>query len=707
MTQELNKQQKEAVLHQLGPLLVLAGAGTGKTKVLTGRIINIINSYQAAPYQILAVTFTNKAAFEMKQRIASEIGDEANNIWAGTFHSIASRIIKRHPEVVGLKSDFTIIDSDDQLRLIKQILNELEIDTKDHPPKNYLYQIERFKDKALRAHNISSGNFDAYNLPKLAEIYLSYQDRLKSLNAADFGDLLLYNLEIFRNSPDILEYYQKKFHYILVDEYQDTNNSQYQWLLQLAGKDQNICAVGDDDQSIYSWRGAQVKNILKFEKDFKNTKIIRLEQNYRSTSNILKCAAHVIKNNSNRHDKTLWSDEVDGEKVKLLSFIDERAEANEVAKIIDCLQAKIKLNDVAILVRAGYQTRSFEEAFIANSLPYRIIGGLRFFERREIKDVIAYLRVIFNDSDDLALQRIINLPRRGVGNVTIRKLLQEGRDTNSSLFLSVKRAVESSSIKGKTKEALGKFIADILRFKELASSNKLDELVKSILNDSGYLAMWKNEKTPDSVNRVENLKEFVSSLEEFPSLAEFLEHVSLVTNSEKDTLSKDMVNIMTVHSAKGLEFNTIFVPGLEEGVFPSSRSVEERNGLEEERRLFYVAMTRAQKDLYLSHAQNRVVFGSFQPSLPSRFLSELPEDILENRSMDNFHFGLNDNFSTRNSSNNSKKINEESDNGFLHKRIFHQKFGYGKVVEINGDKLEIIFEKTGPKTVIKAFVKLT
>lgn len=707
----LNKAQKEAVLHYDGPLLILAGAGTGKTKVLTSRIINIINSYLAAPSEILAVTFTNKAAFEMRQRIFTEIGDEANNIWSGTFHSIASRILKRHPEIVGLKADFTIIDYDDQLRLIKQITNDLGIDIKNYPAKNYIYQIERFKDKALRAQDIMAKNYHSHNLPNLAEIYEIYQNRLQDLNLVDFGDLLLYNLEIFQKSPQTLEYYQKKFHYILVDEYQDTNNCQYLWLLQLAkGGKQNICAVGDDDQSIYSWRGAEIKNILRFEKDFKNTKIIRLEQNYRSTTNILKCASHIIKNNQDRHDKTLWSESELGDKIKLYSFFDEKSEASEIANIIDNLQAKLKLNNIAILVRAGYQTRAFEEAFINISLPYKIIGGLRFFERREIRDIIAYLRIIANINDDLALQRIINLPKRGVGNVTLQKLSQKSRDSKSSLFATIKREIADGLMKGKSKIALTKFVQDILDWQEQIKNNlTLADLTKDILEKTGYLAMWHNDKTPEAKGRVENLKEFVSSLEDFANLEQFLEHVSLVMSNDSENEINDMVNIMTVHGAKGLEFDTVFIPGLEEGVFPSSRSIEERNGLEEERRLLYVAITRARKNLYLSHAQNRLVFGNFQHSLPSRFLQELPQDVIElennldfNVSRETFSHNSGKNFVSRETNN---YLSQDEQN-FLHKRVFHQKFGYGKVLKVRDDKLEIKFEKTGLKTIIKKFVQL-
>ncbi len=728
--QPLNSQQKEAILHDNGPLLVLAGAGTGKTRVLTQRIIHLINSYQATSYQILAVTFTNKAAFEMKQRIIDEIGDEAHNIWCSTFHSIASKILKRHPEIVGLTPDFTIIDSDDQLRLIKQIMLGLGVDIKNHPPKNYLYQIERFKDKVLRSENVADSGF-SHDLPKLAQIYSSYQLRLKSLNSVDFGDLLMYNLEIFKKSPETLSYYQNKFHYILVDEYQDTNNSQYQWLLNLAGEKQNICAVGDDDQSIYSWRGAQVTNILRFEKDFKNTKIIRLEQNYRSTSNILKCASHIIKNNSTRHEKTLWSEAKDGEKIKLSSFMDERREANNIAQTIDSLQTKLELSNIAILVRAGYQTRCLEEALISQNLPYKIVGGLRFFERREIKDVIAYLRIIFNENDDLALQRIVNLPKRGIGDVTIQNLLDEARNTNSSLFITIKRALEFSKIKGKAKESLGKFITNINSWKEFSKSNKLEELAKNILHNSGYLGMWQSDKTPDAASRVENLKEFISSLEEFKNLAEFLEHVSLVSGNDNQDSSTDMINIMTIHGAKGLEFDTVFIPGLEEGVFPSARSIEERNGLEEERRLFYVAITRAKNHLYLSYAKNRVIFGSFSPSLASRFVGELPEDILEKKSEDSYYFSSQDDnnygrygnnnknsspksnvdfkFKSNSAQNlssnfNSSKNQKDSTDNLLHKRVFHQKFGYGKVISTYDDKLDISFEKAGRKTVIRKFI---
>ncbi len=706
----LNPNQKEAVLHQGSPLLILAGAGTGKTRVLTERIIYLINSYLANPYQILAVTFTNKAAFEMKRRITAQIGDLGNNIWMGTFHSIATRILKRHPEIVGLKSDFTIIDSDDSLRLIKQTIADLNIDSKEFPPKNYQYQIERLKDKALLPSDLSDNSTAGEQLPKslakFLEVYERYQNRLRDLNCTDFGDLLLYNLKIFSKSPETLRYYQDKFQHILVDEYQDTNNCQYRWLLYLAGKQQNICAVGDDDQSIYSWRGAEIANILRFEKDFLNTKIIRLEQNYRSTSNILKTASHLIKHNQHRHGKTLWTDSAVGEKVKLLTFMSDRMEANGIADIILDLQRKekINLNHIAILVRAGYQTRSFEEMFMSNGLPYRIIGGLKFYDRREIKDAIAYLRVVQNSADDLALERIVNLPKRGLGGAGLNKLMNKARDEKSSLFLAIKRAVADGILKGKSKQALSDLINNLEKWQSLIQLISLSDLAKQILEDSGYIQMWQNEKTPDAAARVENLQEFVGSLAEFDSLAAFLDHVSLVSGDEKIDRDKEMVNVMTVHSAKGLEFEVVFIPGLEEGVFPSGRATNERNGMEEERRLLYVAITRAKKLLYLTFAQNRFTFGQMQVTLPSPFLRELPEDMIDSEqllSRSNFE----ENKPTIKYYYLGEETSDEQREPMLGKRVFHQKFGYGKVLEVDGEKLKIKFEKSDVKTLMKNFIE--
>jgi DNA helicase-2/ATP-dependent DNA helicase PcrA len=737
MSLDLNPVQKEAVLHQDSPLLILAGAGTGKTRVLTERIIYLINSYIANPYQILAVTFTNKAASEMKHRINLQIGDLSHNIWMGTFHSIATRILKRHPEIVGLKSDFTIIDSDDSLRLLKQITADFNIDSKEFPPKSYQYQIERLKDKALlpsdlgfssrgtspaphygEPHFLTSGN-----LPKFIEVYERYQNRLQSLNCADFGDLLLYNLKIFAKSPETLEYYQNKFQQILVDEYQDTNKCQYQWLLKLVGSGRtnsaecgaqkintNICAVGDDDQSIYSWRGAEVANILRFEKDFSGTKIIRLEQNYRSTSNILSAASHLIKNNKDRHGKTLWTanKDVSNEKIKLLTFLSDRLEASGICDIIFDLQRSkgINFSEIAILVRAGYQTRCFEEAFMANGLPYRIVGGLKFYDRREIRDAIAYLRVIHNPADDLALERIINVPRRGLGQAGLEKLMHKARDEKCSLFVAIKRSVESGELKGKSKIALSDLINNLTKWQSKVQGIALSDLVKIILEDSGYIAMWQNEKTPDANARVENLQEFAGGLSEFESLAGFLDHVSLVSGDEKIDRDTQMVNITTVHSAKGLEFDAVFIPGLEEGVFPSGRSLSERNGMEEERRLLYVAITRARKILHLSFAQNRFTFGQMQATLPSPFLKELPSDVLDSDQLFR-NIGFNErSFVEKPKVRHYDLGNNNSKAPDLHgKRVFHQKFGYGKVVQVDGEKLKIKFEKSDVKTVMKGFVE--
>lgn len=737
LTENLNQPQQDAVLQTEGPLLVLAGAGTGKTRVLTSRIIHIVNSYLASPLQILSVTFTNKAAAEMKKRVGEIIGDQVHNLWIGTFHSIAARILRRHPEVVGLRNDFTIIDSDDQTRLLKQIITDLGIDIKQFPPKVYLSIISRLKDKVITPSKLDSKSPEA-TLPKLKEVYETYQYRLKSMNACDFGDLLLYNLEVFEKAPEVLAYYQDKFRYILVDEYQDTNNGQYRWLLTLAAIHKNICCVGDDDQSIYSWRGANITNILRFEKDFKDAQVIRLEQNYRSTSNILKAADSVISNNKERHGKKLWTDEKHGEKVKVISFADDRMEAQTVCSLIKQHYATgIKLSNIAVLVRAGYQTRSFEESFMQNSLSYRVIGGLKFYERMEIRDAIAYLRVVANPSDDLALSRIINVPKRGVGDSTVSNLYQKSKIDGISLFQSIKKSIELGELKGKAKDALKSLTDYVDKWNGMLETIKLSELADVVMKESGYIKMWQSENTLEAQGRIENIQEFVRSLEEFSSLVEFLEYVSLV-EARDDKSANDAVNIMTVHAAKGLEFDLVFVPGLEDGIFPSSRSVEEKGGLEEERRLLYVAITRARKNLYLTYAKSRYIFGDYQMSLPSRFIQELPEseiDFEEKFSGSGFGFNTSFDYSKSNKSesssapkwqakqssdffinNDDKKYAQQfsqvaavsnstkSENSPLNKRVFHQKFGYGKVISVDGNKFEIGFEKTGKKTVIKDFV---
>ncbi len=738
----LNQPQQEAVLQTEGPVLVLAGAGTGKTRVLTSRIIHIIDSNLASPLQILAVTFTNKAAAEMKKRIGEVIGEQVNNLWIGTFHSIAARIMRRHAEVVGLKNDFTIIDQDDQLRLLKQIITDLNIDIKQFPPKNYLNKISRMKDSG-RVDNNEMTQEDI-GLPKLKNVFETYQTRLKSMNAADFGDLLVYNLEIFNKTPEILAYYQDKFRYILVDEYQDTNNVQYQWLLKLVDLYKNICAVGDDDQSIYSWRGANIANILRFEKDFKNAKIIRLEENYRSSGSILKAADSVILNNKERHGKTLWTKSGQGEKVKLISFLDDRTEAATITDIIQKYYHARKyksLSEVAILVRAGYQTRSFEEAFIRASLPYRIIGGMKFYERMEIKDAICYLRAVSNVGDDLALSRILNVPKRGVGETTIDNFYQKTKREGVSLYMAIKAALANNELKGKAKESLKYLIDQLERWRKYLDNQSLPEAAKLILMEAGYIQMWQAENTIESQGRLENIDEFINSLADFTNIIDFLEYVSLV-EAKEDKNVKDAVNVMTIHGAKGLEFELVFIPGLEDGIFPSSRSIDERGALEEERRLLYVAITRARKELIMSYTKTRYVFGDYQASAPSRFLQELPSEIEDQTQSQNQHFGAQNgynsqfgqsgyrqrshgqnlgqnranygqnranlgNFEAKNRQNNQKSTEKSLiKDEFFGKRVFHQKFGYGKIVEVDGSKLEIEFDKTGRKTVMKDFVSL-
>lgn len=759
MFESLNSAQKQAVEQTEGALLVLAGAGTGKTKVLTSRIVNILNKNLATPYQILAVTFTNKAAAEMRHRIGAVIGDGVENLWIGTFHSIAAKITRRHAEIVGLKSDFTIIDQDDQLRLIKQILGDFNIDTKQFPAKNYLNKVSHAKDVKLGDPKNAGKMFSDqdYELPKLDSLYQMYQTRLKAMNACDFGDLLAYNLEIFAKAPEILQKYQEKFRYVLVDEYQDTNNVQYQWLLKLADAHKNLCAVGDDDQSIYSWRGANVANILRFEKDFDDAKIIRLEQNYRSTSEILHAADSVISNNKERHGKTLFTDKEGGEAVKLYSFLDDRAESRFATTTIQkyLRQKKYQPNEIAILVRAGYQTRSFEEALIKESIAYRVIGGMKFYERQEIKDAICYLRAVTNPNDDLALTRIVNVPKRGIGKTSLDKLFSQASERGFSLYDTIDEALICGEVKGKAASGLRGFIEQMQGWKKQLDAGELSlgELTRIILSESGYTKMWQAENTLESQGRLENIDEFISSLEEFDNITEFLEYVSLVEAKDEKNL-QSAVNIMTVHGAKGLEFDLVFVPGLEDGLFPSGRSLDERNGLEEERRLLYVAITRAKKELILTYAKTRFVFGDYQQTMPSRFIEELPKEVkpVEQEVESNFSgfsgyqgsaqssyggqkqsYGAQKSYGGRSfekkvpksfdeikkrynnfggaagvgagaGAGSAAKKSFDTTNSLVGSRMFHQKFGYGKVIGVDGKKLEISFEKGGVKTVMKDFV---
>ncbi len=760
LIKSLNSQQLEAVNTTEGPLLVLAGAGTGKTKVLTTRIIHLINSNLAYPSQILAVTFTNKAAGEMKKRIGEIIGDQVNNIWVGTFHAICARILRRNPETVGLKSDFTIIDDDDQNRLIKQILNDFNIDTKQFAPKIYLNKISRLKD-ALKTPALN----DDLGLPKFKDVFETYQYRLRSMNSADFGDLIALNLEIFNRDSEVLSYYQNKFRYVLIDEYQDTNNAQYQWLLRLSALNCNICCVGDDDQSIYSWRGANIANILRFEKDFNDAKVIRLEQNYRSTSRILNSADAVIANNKERHGKTLWTDLGKGEKIQVFAYNDDRLEALITAnKIKDAIaNKKIKANEIAVLVRAGHQTRAFEEAFIQNNLPYKIIGGMKFYERMEVRDSIAYLRVCANFSDDLAMSRIINVPKRGVGDSAVSSFYKQSKESQIPLFMVIKNAINSNELKGKSRESLAQLISIFEKFSQQIIGENLEGenlaiIAKKLLTEVGYIQMWENENTLEAQGRIANIEEFIKSLDDFSTITEFLEYVSLVEARDNKNI-QESVSVMTVHGAKGLEFEMVFLPGLEDGIFPSNKSIDERNGVEEERRLMYVAITRAKKHLIMSFAKSRYIFGDVVHSMPSRFIKELPEseidfeevnfannywqknnnnffgDDFEEQGYEQKKYPVKNNFKS-NFQNDAIKSRGFKSNGFqntgfqnnyqmannftqklasnllksedesiINKRVFHQKFGYGKVLSADGKKLEIAFEKAGTKIVMQDFVK--
>ncbi|WP_341791033.1 DNA helicase PcrA [Rickettsia endosymbiont of Gonocerus acuteangulatus] len=629
----LNEQQQKAVLHTEGPLLLLAGAGTGKTKVLTSRIANIIHQNLASPQNILAVTFTNKAAKEMQERVHNLVSSYGLNI--GTFHSMAARILRDQIEHLNLSlnSRFTIISQDDQLRLIKDIVKLKNIDTKKYAPKLIHIVISRWKDQGLLPNKLSSSdtNLPLQRVAKL--VYEEYQQNLLISNVVDFGDLLLYNNELFIKNHEILKHYQEKYRYILIDEYQDTNVVQYLWARMLASLSKNICCVGDDDQSIYGWRGAEVGNILRFEKDFLNATIIKLEQNYRSTLPILAAASNVINNNKNRHGKILWTDKESGEKIKIISCWNDKEEARYIASEIARLvrEGRYSAGNIAILVRAGFQTRSFEEAFINSAMPYKIIGGLRFYERMEIRDVLAYIRIALNQNDNLALERIINVPKRAIGAVTLNKIKTYAIEKNISNFAAIKEMLEDGEIKTKSYETLKDLVTKISNWHERFSFDAPINVTKAILDDSGYLEMLQEEKTEEALSRIENINEMLRAIAEFNDIHDFIEHSSLVMENEVlETNYGGSVTIMTLHGAKGLEFDVVFLPGWEEGVFPSQRSLDEEGekGLEEERRIAYVGITRAKKELYITHAESRKIFYEIVRSYPSRFLAEIPEEII-------------------------------------------------------------------------------
>jgi DNA helicase-2/ATP-dependent DNA helicase PcrA len=715
----LNDPQKEAVESTEGPVLVLAGAGTGKTRVLTSRLAHILDKNKAWPSQILAVTFTNKAAQEMKERVSGLLGGTpVEGWWLGTFHSLAARMLRKHAHLLGLEQNFTIIDPDDQIRLIKQIMELAQIDVKKWPPKQIISYVNRWKDKGLNPSDISEFENSDIADGKLLFLYDAYQKRLKEVNACDFGDLLLHMITIFKNpeNKEVLEEYHRQFKYILVDEYQDTNVSQYLWLRLLAQGSGNICCVGDDDQSIYGWRGAEVGNILKFEKDFPGAKIVRLEQNYRSSGHILGAATGVISFNEDRLGKILHTEGDNGEKVTVRGLWDGEAEARWVGEEIEQLQNKgVSLNDVSVLVRAGFQTREFEERFIKLGLSYKVIGGPRFYERLEIRDALAYLRVVVQRADDLALERIINVPKRGIGNATIQTLYSYSRSKGICLYEGISELLDTDELKPKVKAALSYLIEQFNRWTSLVDSMSHTELAALILDESGYMNMWQASKEADAPGRLENLKELVTGISEFESMQDFLEHVALVLENQEEKFG-EYISIMTLHGAKGLEFDVVFLPGWEEGLFPSQRSMDETGmrGLEEERRLAYVGITRAKKKAYISFAANRRMYGKWINAIPSRFVDELPEEHVDVESDTGlYEHGRSQHWDSsgfepqvrRQSSFERKVVNQNGDEFKIGDRVLHDKFGEGTIINIDGHKLDINFDQGGHKRVMDSFVE--
>tara|TARA_Y100000590_G_scaffold136870_1_gene156636 strand:- start:3255 stop:5279 length:2025 start_codon:yes stop_codon:yes gene_type:complete len=648
----LNKNQKDAVLHLEGPLLIVAGAGSGKTKVLTSRIAHIIKNHKAFPNQILAVTFTNKASKEMQIRVSNLLKKEVTGLpWLGTFHSISAKLLRKHAEAVGLKSNFSIIDQDDQVRLIKNICKSENIDIKKISPKYILAIIDKWKNKGHYPDEVIPSRKDPLE-KNFLKIYKIYQQKLIDLNVADFSDLILHTVKIFEKYSDISKLYSKNFKYILVDEYQDTNFIQSEWLKHLAKHNQNICCVGDDDQSIYSWRGAEIKNFLEFDKVYQNTKIIRLEKNYRSTQNILNVASKLIENNQNRVGKNLYSNQNDGELVKLNCFRNVKDEAIEISSEIEFLKKKYSLNEIAILVRAIFQTREFEERFLKMGIPYRIVGGIKFYERAEIKDCIAYLRTVYQPLDDLSFERIINVPKRSIGDTTIKLINNYAKKNSYSLEVASRKLIELNKIKPKTKVGLNSLLNLLNKWRQ-DFKNKINhkKLLQIILDESGYSKLLKDKKDLENESRLENIKELLNAMKEFDNLESFLEHVALATSLDQDWQS-EKVNLMTMHASKGLEFDAVFLPGWEDGLFPHQKSIEEKgeNGLEEERRLAYVGITRAKKIAKISFSMNRFYQGDWIDSIASRFIEELPEKYVEKNnnfaedSKDDFEFNQDINF---------------------------------------------------------------
>ena len=730
----LNNQQKLAVSNTEGPLQVLAGAGSGKTKVLTSRIAYLIQQKKCFGQQILCVTFTNKAASEMRERVLKLVNSKSVAFpWLGTFHSICNKMLRKNAEAVGLKPNFTIIDTLDQIKLIKNILNAENIDIKKNPPKQIAFYIDQWKNKALLPAQVKLKNQE-FNLVNALKVYKIYQKRLLLMNCVDFGDLILHVVTILKKFEDIKKIYQRNFKYILVDEFQDTNYVQNLWLQLLTSEKKNICVVGDDDQSIYSWRGAEVKNILEFKNNYQNTQTIKLEQNYRSTENILNSATSLISNNEDRLEKNIWSELGDGEKVKIKSYFDGISEATGISDIIEQnLSKKFKLNEISILVRAAFQTREFEERFIKIGLPYRIIGGLKFYERSEIKDALGYLRLINQSSDDISFERIINNPKRSIGDSSIKKIHDFAREKDLSLFDASQEILKENILKPKTIQNLKSFLVNMISWKQKSKDIDHISLLEIVLDESGYSSMLKNERTPEADARLENLKELKSSMKNYSSLNEFLENISLQTAIDEEW-DGEKINIMTIHSAKGLEFDAVFLPGWEEGLFPHQKSIDEKgaDGIEEERRLAYVAITRAKKELFISFANQRKFYGrqndnyDFYSSLQSRFIDEIDDKYTEisidNSTEDEFIFDqdfniegkknspgwnrLKSNFANKNEENIKTISYTENFTDFtVGETVKHEGFGLGKIIHIDGNKLLINFKEQGEKKVIDKFIQ--
>ena len=701
----LNGPQREAVQAVDGPLLVLAGAGTGKTRVLTTRIAHILKMRRAWPEQILAVTFTNKAAREMSDRVAAMIGSSVDGLWIGTFHSVAARILRRHAELVGLGADFAILDQDDQIRLVKRICGEEKIDEKRWPARAIHAEIGRLKDRGLAPEEDGSSN-GAFADGRIGSLYRSYQDRLMTFNAVDFGDLLLHCVTLFREHSEVLASWADRFRYILVDEYQDSNVAQYLWLRLLAQGRNNICCVGDDDQSIYSWRGAEVGNILRFDQEFPGARVVRLEQNYRSTQPLLDAASQVISRNRKRLGKTLWTDARDGHPVAVRSFQSGEAEAAFIGKRILKLQRRGEsLDEVAILVRASFLMREFEDRLLDIAVPYRVVGGPRFYERREVRDAVAYLRAVAQPADDLALERIVNVPRRGIGEATLATLRAFARDRSAPMQKAARLLIEAGGAPARARAALGELIAQLDRWR--AMKVPPEELAEVVLEESGYAAMWKSDPGIDAPGRIENLEELVSAISEFRSLPEFLEHVSLVMDREERG-GPEMVSLMTLHAAKGLEFAHVFLPAWEENIFPNRRSLEERKdaALEEERRLAYVGITRAKRRVWVSYAASRRIHNNWVAAPVSRFVGELDSPDAEKAQergsagaaeRDHVRPGRGPGYRRMM----ARRRGRQSREGRLTEgmRVFHQKFGYGTVRYRSGGVLGVAFEKAGDKEV--------